>query len=436
MRKILVVTVGGSCSPIVTSIRENNPDKVYFLCSDDDRLSSNKGSYNSVIGEGRVCGPWKNPDKPNIITQTNLKEEAFEVVKVRYFDDHNCCYKESINLLRKLQKDYPNAEIIADYTGGTKSMTVGLVMAAADLENIIIAIVKGDRTNLVKVDDGTERVNLSRINYASLEKQKQNVVLLANRFDYASARSVIKKMFTTISDIPKELEDELQYYFTICKAFEMWDKFKHKEALNLLSPFRKYFFRYNIFLENIIQSRDYIEGNAENIKTKTSGYEVVEDLLLNAKRRAFNKRFDDSVARIYRATELFAQIYLKMEYQLETGNIDILKLPEQLQDKYEKKRDKSDRIRLGLMDSYKLIFDLGDEKIGTFFNSMQYKILSSLEVRNASLMAHGFKPVNEDNYKIVNNSLVDTFLKPCLDKIREKSMLDLQFPKKLQFQKD
>jgi CRISPR-associated protein (TIGR02710 family) len=430
-QKILILTVGGSCNPIVTSIKENKPDKVYFLCSDDDRLSSNKGSYNSVIGEGKVCGnDWRKPDKPNIVTQSNLGEEQFSVIKLKYFDDHNYCYKESINLLRNIQKGHPYTDIIADYTGGTKSMTVGLVMAAADLEGITIAVVKGDRTNLIKVDDGTERVKLTRINYASIEKQKQNIELLIHDFDYSSARNVLQKIFTIVSDLPKHLEDELQYYFTVCKAFEAWDKFNHKDALYLLKSLRKKYYKYIIFLENVIESRMYIEENEVTNKLKKSGYEVVEDLLLNSERRAFKRRFDDSVARIYRATELFAQIYLKKEYEQETGNIDVSRLPKELQDKYETRRDKSERVKLGLMDSYNLISDLNDDKIGAIFNENSKRILSSLEVRNMSILAHGFTSVNEDDYKKVQMSLVQNFLITCLNTVVKKSNMKLQFPQK------
>jgi CRISPR-associated protein (TIGR02710 family) len=310
-------------------------------------------------------------------------------------------------------------------------MTVGLVMAAADLEGITIAIVKGDRTNLVKVDDGTERVNLTRINYAFIEKQKQNVEFLIHNFDYSSARSVIQKIFTMVSDLPKDLEDELQYYFTVCKAFEAWDKFNHINALSLLKPLRKKYYKHILFLENVIESRMYIEKNEENIKSRISGYEVVEDLLLNSERRAFKKRFDDAVARIYRATELFAQIYLKKEYkQQATGSIDISILPEELHDKYEGKRDKTGRIRLGLVDSYQLISDLKDEKVGSIFNENFEKILSSLEVRNESILAHGFIPVNEENYIQFQANLIQNFLVLCLNEVRQKSMLELQFPQK------
>ncbi len=43
MKKILVLSVGGSAEPIVKAIRNYNPDFVYFFCS-----SGQKGSESTV----------------------------------------------------------------------------------------------------------------------------------------------------------------------------------------------------------------------------------------------------------------------------------------------------------------------------------------------------------------------------------------------------
>ena len=44
MPKILLITVGGSHQPIVTAIRDLQPDRVIFLCSDGA-----KGSKSQVM---------------------------------------------------------------------------------------------------------------------------------------------------------------------------------------------------------------------------------------------------------------------------------------------------------------------------------------------------------------------------------------------------
>jgi hypothetical protein len=46
------------------------------------------------------------------------------------------------------------------------------------------------------------------------------------------------------------------------------------------------------------------------------GYEIVEDLLLNAERRAMQDRYDDAVGRLYRALELLVQIRLLQTYDI------------------------------------------------------------------------------------------------------------------------
>lgn len=46
MRKVLILTVGGSHEPIVKSIKDTKADYVVFLCSDD--LSTTKGSYTQI----------------------------------------------------------------------------------------------------------------------------------------------------------------------------------------------------------------------------------------------------------------------------------------------------------------------------------------------------------------------------------------------------
>lgn len=426
--KILIVSVGGSCAPIVKSIQENRPNKVVFVCSEDDPITSNKGSYNSIIGQGKVCGAdWRNPDKPNVVAQTNLKEEEYSIEKIERFDDHNFCYKRCISIIRAIKEECPEAEIIVDYTGGTKSMTVGLVMAAADIGDIIVSIVKGDRMNLVKVDDGTERITLSRTNYAFLEKQRQNVLWLMNQYDFATARTTLNDMFRNLMDIPKDFEDELRYLFTISKSFEDWDKFKHKEALTKLSSFNSKYHKNTMFLKSIINARDFIE-NGEELNYKFTGYEVVEDLILNAERRAYSQRFDDAVARIYRATELFVQVYLLKTCNLKTGDIDLSKLPKPLRDEYSKKANDKGKVAIGLMESYRLLLKLDDEKIGPIFQENEKRLLSSLETRNKSILAHGFTPVTNEDFKKVKMEMVENFLMPCLNKVDSVKNMNMQFP--------
>jgi CRISPR-associated protein (TIGR02710 family) len=441
--KFLVITVGGSCAPIVTSIRQNRPDKIVFLCSDDDEVTKNKGSYISVIGAGNVCGnDWRNPDKPNITTQAELEESSFVVEKIKDFDNYNECYNISFSHLSQIRQAYPEAEIIADYTGGTKSMTAGLVMAAADVPNVVVAVVRGERTNLMKTDDGTERVSLSRSNYAYVVKQLQSIERLVGRFDYASATNILETISTTSVNIPAHLNNRIDWLFGLCKALDAWDKFDHKTAYALLNrnPYKKELKQLNCFLKMVMSSRSRIDDtfsldDVPDFKASfpVSGFEVVHDLLFNAERRNIQERFDDAVARLYRALELFAQIHLRQGFDIQTSDIKLDLLPERFREKYATKAAEAGKIKIGLLEAYQLIAELdAEDAVGKAFTERKLKLLSALEKRNSSILAHGFSTISKSDYKVVWTEMVMQFLKPLLECKSVKSIAEItQLPQKL-----
>ncbi|MBW4629044.1 MAG: hypothetical protein KME49_26945 [Brasilonema octagenarum HA4186-MV1] len=163
MSKILLVTVGGSFQPIVTAIRSLQPDRVIFIASDGE-----KGSKSQVIAEGMPCEVRRGTEVierlPNILTQVGLKERfqlERDLVLVQNPDDLAECYLNIHAFIRNLQQDTRH-EIIADYTGGTKTLSAALVLAAVDCGIGLYVTIAG-RDNLVKVERGevTQRVETS-----------------------------------------------------------------------------------------------------------------------------------------------------------------------------------------------------------------------------------------------------------------------------------
>ena len=89
MKKILVLSVGGSCEPIVNAIRNYNPDRVYFFCS-----SGPKGSAVTIDSSGDPCGDkrksrcpecnleyyLRDPEGKAIVFQAGLEKERYEIV--------------------------------------------------------------------------------------------------------------------------------------------------------------------------------------------------------------------------------------------------------------------------------------------------------------------------------------------------------------------
>ncbi|WP_460206309.1 hypothetical protein [Scytonema sp. NUACC21] len=163
MSKILLVTVGGSFQPIVTAIRSLQPNRVIFLCSDGDN-----GSKSQVIGEGTPCEVRRGTEVieklPNIPTQVGLGENFQrdrDLILIQNPDNLSECYHHAAACIRHLQQQNPEDEIIADYTGGTKTMSAALVLATFDCQIPLYITIANTRENLLPVKRGeiTQKVD-------------------------------------------------------------------------------------------------------------------------------------------------------------------------------------------------------------------------------------------------------------------------------------
>lgn len=418
MNKILIITVGGSCEPIVTAVSRIKADKVYFICSADSENGKNDGSYKTVIGEGLVCGPRQSPNKSNIVSQCNLKKETYEVIKLKEYDDYNYCYSKCLNLISELYDEGNNPEIIVDYTGGTKSMSAGILLAATEYPDVVVSIVKGDRDDLVKVKDGTERVKSTRTNIPFLNSIKKQVIKLIELFDYASAMELTKDALN-IPDLNNKHENHFLELRDFCSCLNDWDNFNHNDALELLKQKKCLPKKFETQLQNVVNSRRCLEeGKPIPPRKGFSRYEVLFDLLENAKRKAIQEKYDDAVGRLYRVTELLAQAYLKFEYKIDTSNVIVSELPEEAKNYYYEKYKNRETIELPLLESYRLISKLNkSSEISKIFENQENRIMRGLEVRNYSILAHGFNPVDESRYNEVYDILIENFVTPILEEL-------------------
>ena len=390
VHKILVISVGGSVDPVVSSIQQNRPDRIVFVCSDD--LETAPGSYHLV---------------PQILERAGATDCFNESVRIKEIDDFNVCYTESLRIIERERKKFGNATLIVDYTGGTKSMSAGLAAAAMDVPDILLCVMRGLRADLQQVLDGTQRVRLSRTEATYVRRQEKLLEPLLKRYDYAAAKELVEQLMST-PDLPAETEERLQRLVTLCQALDAWDKFDHAKAANLLEPYRKDFYPCILFLEKIQRSLSLLKGEvgACSLLRRMHGFEAVEDLLLNAERRAHQQRFDDAVARLYRAIELTGQLLLKIRHGLDTGDLEVARLPEALQARYAERRAARGKVQLALVEAYTLLAEL-DSDCKSVWERWENALKNILQLRNYSILAHGFKPIYQDNYETIYRQCVD-----------------------------
>jgi len=397
MPTILVVTVGGSCQPVITAINDYEPQYVYFVVSEGTR-----GSKPTVDAAGAPCkGRTPAEDGPSIVAQTGLADSQYAIRPVNDPDSLQECYAVIQGVLREAVENNPNCRYVADYTGGTKTMSVALAMAAleADWE---LSLVKGARTDLVKVVDGTEVAGLVNSWEVRARQRMEEARRLFNDHHYAAAETLLGSILQT-GAVSTGLQTTLREWIGLARGLDAWDRFDHARAMAILTPYQSRIVPNYIFLKQILGT-----------DKRATGYEAAFDLLRNAERRARQGRYDDAVARLYRATEMFAQIRLRQRMpSLNSSNLDVALLPEPLRDRYEPLQDSEDgKIRLGLRQDFELLAALGDPA-GIAYQAVSKNLLNGLSARNNSILAHGEQPLTAADYRAFADLIVSLFEGAC-----------------------
>lgn len=400
MKKVMILSVGGSAQPVINAIKKGKADYYYFFCS-----SGPKGSEHLISDPGDPCGDTRkatcpkcaeefftgNDKGPSIIYQTGLTANQWCPIKVTDPDDLDECYTTLLNLKEKILEDHGEAcNVVANYTGGTKTMSVALAMMGIFNESWQLNINKGPRQDLIKVKVGDTPVVVDK-----WQMYCKNQLMMATKaiqqYDYAQAENILSDVLSRPLD--KETAGKLHEAVNACRAFDCWDKFNHEDALNLLSTCKSKFPELMIALKKILGRQRVV-----------SGYEPVGDLLNNADRRADRGYFDDAVGRLYRATEMFAQVRLKTAHNLDSDKMKLGDLPADIRQKYQSRVRRDNRLPLGLRDDYALLLDLNDP-LGILFESKSRKITDTLNKRNDSIFAHGIRPLSDSDYRKVKEVL-------------------------------
>lgn len=376
MKKILVLSVGGSAEPIVNAIKIANPDFVYFFCS--------SMSEKTIDSPGYPCYPKGKA----IVFQTGLNREHYEIITVENPDDLDACYQKLIELTEKINIICKDCQVIANYTGGTKTMSAAMALVGIITEQWDLSLNVGDRVDLIKVRSGDVPVAINKWSIF-YQNQLNSFREPLDNYYYAFVDSSISGMLTRSINV--SLRDRLIRIRVVCEAFDQWDRFHHGKALDLLEPHGNRYHPYIIILKKILG------------KNRATGYEMVSDLLNNAERRAIHKHYDDAIARLYRATELFAQIRLEKEYGYKSGDLTLDQLPDHLKDEYTGYA-RNGKLILGLRDDYVLLSKLEDP-VGIKYNDREGRIIDALTRRNLSIGAHGLVPMYEEDYNVVKDRL-------------------------------
>lgn len=345
-----------------------------------------------------------------------VEGEDYEIVLIKDIDSFNECFKVYSD---KLNEFWGKNKLIVDYTSGTKTMAASLASAAVLYDAPLITV--GGYREKGSVKKGTESIRIHNVYMLKDSFFKYLTIDLFNKYRYDEAIDLLKYLISPDLD-----KDNLIKFI---KIYLHWDNVRFEEAYDLFKDVDLL----NLELrgsgkkikENLKALARISNSHSENIKNCY----ILASLLNNAKRRAEEFKYDDAIARLYRSFELIGQIKLN-QYGIDSSNVDVELLKRKdVSDEFveylENLRDGS-KIRIGLVNDYLLLNELGD-KLGQYFIENRQLINNITVKRNNSILAHGLDSHSKEDYYIFEDLVLNLALD--LDKDMKKFLKETEFPK-------
>lgn len=392
---VLICTVSGSPEPIVSAIRAQRPVHVCFLCSARD--GETPGSEDQVAGILAACAP------------TNASHE----IRIVPADDPDGAFVVAREALAALRRRFPEALLGADHTGGTKSMTAALMLAATATpdDRLVVQFMAGQRRDLVRVVGGSERPVRMTLEAVIAERALDRARTAWRRFGWVEALAILPD---DPAGLPPPLDREIAELRAASAVLAAWDRFEHETALERLDA---------AGLDDLARWRPALERLAAERAEEREPL-ALYDLWLNALRRAARGQYDDAVARAYRLVEWSAQYVLRVKLNIiRTDRVSRHELGDELFDYFARGRDHK-TLKIGLEQALDVIgVKLPDHPLTRLLGAKQLAgggtkckgdatpHLKALvdpgsgwkERRNRSILAHGDRPIGQEVWKTVEH---------------------------------
>ncbi len=379
MSTILIASVGGSPAPIVSAIRAVRPSHIVFLAS--PATASKPGSAAEV---------------PNILASVHDCGASHAVLEVEP-DNPEQIFLKLRETIEDLRHRFPRQRLLLDYTGGTKSMTAALFQAAVAYE-LEAQFMGGRRDDLRQVAPGTERPLRIPIDWIVAERTEARLRAAWRSFGYAECAAGLDSLLENLGsdENASAAVQRLSDLRDVSRAFDAWDRFRHRDAANGLAPLVG---RHGTLAE--------WHGAAARL-ARDEGRRLM-DLWHNADRCARRGRYDDAVARCYRLIEWTAQWHLLRGHEIDTGAMDWTRVPDTVLLTAKLSEQHGRRTLSGLMQAIQLAAALA--KAGPFARFLsgpfpgrrgktgEGRLKDMLELRNQSILAHGTAPLGDDDWQ-------------------------------------
>jgi len=378
-KKVLLMTVGtgdkGSdiAHGLFFSIKDSNPD-ILILMGSQKSFDITLNYLKELISKEKI----------------NCKIEEKVVSDINDFEILHFEFSNVINEL--LQKGYSLNKISVDYTSGTKAMSAALVSAALFHKIGSITYIYGERGEGGRVKTGTERKSSLAPSKIFSNENFCKAIEYFNAFRFTTCYEILNNF-----EFHPEYSEKISLLKHLTLLFDNWDKFNFSNAFELLKKIDSDLLK--IFeLKNKFDS--YYRPLLVKLNSKEDNYEKLLDLIGNADRRASEGRYDDAIARLYRAMELLGQIEFKKQFDCSTSDVKIENIPAVLQEEIQQSYydSKDNKIKIPLFGTFEILSKTNNE-VGVKFIQKKDDIKQFLILRNNSILAHGFSSINKENFE-------------------------------------
>lgn len=301
-------------------------------------------------------------------------------------------------------------------------MAAAVVLALADrgCKYSYVGGVSRDKKGLGIVINGRENMLYSENPWDALGREPLKIYSLHfNRCRFASAQQTAKDAAHRCEAL-KPLFDTLA---KLAEGYGHWDNFNYNSAGSVLAqcitPLKTLPFmndgkdissKFAAAIEKDVDRIRQIKNDMTTLEGKKSkelsdGSALLKDLLGNAVRRAEREhKYDDAVSRLYSAIEKSAKIRLRTVYEINNSAVRQNQIPISAQaELYEcEVKDPHGCVRLPLGKSFALL-DALEDALGKSFRAKQRDLEKVMDIRNNSLLAHGYRPVSQSTYENMLN---------------------------------
>ncbi len=380
-----IFTVGGSPEPVVQALTWHPVEYVLFVVSE--------------LSEGQI--------KDSILPRLSFVPQ-YEPLRLSSAERLETVYAECRRGIRewldrwRLSPD----EVYFDCTGGTKPMSAGLTLAAVEcIPRYHYVSGSRDKGQLGIVISGTERAveGVTPLRMLALKQREA-----ATRFYEQGYVEQAADLLEEAAQIATEQPATLKAFAALCRLLAKLDRLDFRGLVHDLGRCQP---ELEVAFEQAgnREALDWLRGLRtrfarleEEVSRQDQHPECLRELLACARRRASQARYDDGIARLYRAVELFAQDRLHAAFRARLGKIKLTDLLEAtahaLRTAFPRALDADDTLRLGLKDAFQALQFSAREEDRNLVHEYE-RLKPALEKRNQSWLAHGTRPASKADFE-------------------------------------